>query len=686
MKKILSVILLLSSTICFCQSNLVKDKIRTLNDFFNRNKLYKVENLSKELLNSQYGNLTNEDKCNTLALYTTILINDNFENKNYQLGYDYLEELLELWKNGMNGFHQKDTNIIQLKKVIDDLLSKHPNIKIIENKNIDKFNTETVNKTLQIKTTQTNTTQKSTSDDKTVTLTVSGTGKTIEEARLNAIRSAIEQSFGAFISSKTEILNDNLVRDEIVSISSGNIQKYDIISQVEVPSIGYAMTLSATVSISNLTSFAESKGVAVEFKGGMFGLKIKLQKLNEQAEIIAISNLLRGCYEILSNSIDFEMQVSEPKLAKNSENRYDVDFTIKTKANSNFSKFTDFFEKTIKSIALSSLEADEYKEIGKPLFYISISNSSPLMLRTKKSSELISSFFKCSQIFANTFSLYSNLGRIKYSYKEIYPNQGRDNNGGLSLYFAQQGYPFLLYAFHQRINRWEDMYSYLFLNKWDSEIIKENFWSLPIAEAKENLKFITACNEPSFKLTRTFSLNEIESITEFKIEKISINDFLSKRFNYMNPEPVYDYGSCFLLNTKITTPQGKKNIQDIKVGDEVICFDDKGELHTSIVESINRHDNQDVYKYYVWNGEALNGTTNHWVLTSENSFSEIGKLNEMLTLVDINGGLKPITKVEYIGKETVYNFIVKDYHTYIANDIRVHNGGKGKYHMNISKK
>ena len=129
-------------------------------------------------------------------------------------------------------------------------------------------------------------------EDKTVTLNVSGTGKTIEEARLNALRSAIEQSFGAFISSKTEILNDNLIKDEIVSVSSGNIEKYNIISQTEIPNYGYAITLSATVSIEKLTSFAQSKGVKVEFNGGMFGIKIKLQKLNEEAEIVSLKNLL----------------------------------------------------------------------------------------------------------------------------------------------------------------------------------------------------------------------------------------------------------------------------------------------------------------------------------------------------------------------------------------------------------
>ena len=45
-------------------------------------------------------------------------------------------------------------------------------------------------------------------EDKTVTLRVSGSVKTIEEFKINALCSAIEQAFGTFISSKTEMLND----------------------------------------------------------------------------------------------------------------------------------------------------------------------------------------------------------------------------------------------------------------------------------------------------------------------------------------------------------------------------------------------------------------------------------------------------------------------------------------------
>ena len=57
-----------------------------------------------------------------------------------------------------------------------------------------------------------------------ITLTVSADGKTKEEATQNALRSAIEQAYGTFVSAKTTILNDELVKDEIVTVSNGSIK------------------------------------------------------------------------------------------------------------------------------------------------------------------------------------------------------------------------------------------------------------------------------------------------------------------------------------------------------------------------------------------------------------------------------------------------------------------------------
>ena len=64
-------------------------------------------------------------------------------------------------------------------------------------------------------------------DDKTVTLIVSGQGNTKDEAKQNALRSAIEQAFGTFVSSKTEILNDELV-DFIVAWCIGQVQENNL--------------------------------------------------------------------------------------------------------------------------------------------------------------------------------------------------------------------------------------------------------------------------------------------------------------------------------------------------------------------------------------------------------------------------------------------------------------------------
>jgi hypothetical protein len=86
--------------------------------------------------------------------------------------------------------------------------------------------------------------------DKTVAITVSGSGKTQDDAKQSALRSAIEQAFGAFISSKTEILNDKLVADQIASVANGNIQSFSILNESQLPDGSWGVTLKALVSVS----------------------------------------------------------------------------------------------------------------------------------------------------------------------------------------------------------------------------------------------------------------------------------------------------------------------------------------------------------------------------------------------------------------------------------------------------
>ena len=204
--------------------------------------------------------------------------------------------------------------------------------------------------------------------ENTVTLTTSGTGKTLEEAKNNALRSAIEQAFGAFISSKTEILNDDLVKDEIVSISSGNIVKYDVISDAKINENLFTTTVTSVVSISRLTSYSESKGVQVEFKGSLFSANLKLQKLNEEAEYKAVVNLCETSMELLNSSLEFTVETTEPVLTKDKKDVYQVDYKVTCATNENYNQFKDHFFKTALSISMEKTEVEEYNKLKKPVF------------------------------------------------------------------------------------------------------------------------------------------------------------------------------------------------------------------------------------------------------------------------------------------------------------------------------
>jgi len=104
------------------------------------------------------------------------------------------------------------------------------------------------------------------SDNKDVIITSSGSGKTQEDAKQAALRSATEQAFGAFISTKTEMFNDQVVADQMASVSSGNIKSYEVLNESQLPDGSWGVTLKIIVSVDKLTSFVEAKGIAIEIK------------------------------------------------------------------------------------------------------------------------------------------------------------------------------------------------------------------------------------------------------------------------------------------------------------------------------------------------------------------------------------------------------------------------------------
>jgi len=257
-------------------------------------------------------------------------------------------------------------------------------------------------------------------EDKSVTLTVSGQGQTLDEAKQNALRNAIEQAFGTFISSNTEILNDELVKDEIVSVSNGNIQKFEVISEVQIPDGGYAITLKASVSVSKLTSFCESKGISVEFNGSLFTLNVNQQILNEENENKSIQNLLITLKKIIENSLDYNIKADNPISISNDNVSWYIPLTISFSINENFSLFNNYIVNTLRGLAMPSNEVDNYKALGKKIYSLNI-NGEQLHFRKEESvktilTELNFYFVKCvleskieSNISSNTISSFKKI-------------------------------------------------------------------------------------------------------------------------------------------------------------------------------------------------------------------------------------------------------------------------------------
>lgn len=148
-----------------------------------------------------------------------------------------------------------------------------------------------------------------------VTLVVSGDGATKEAATHVALRSAIEQAYGVFVSANTEILNDELVKDEIATVTSGNVKSYTELSATVLPNGNHLVSLQATVSTKSLATYAQSKGASCEFAGATFGANLKLVELNQKNTKIAFENLvkqLESFKPFMNDMYERKLEVSQP--------------------------------------------------------------------------------------------------------------------------------------------------------------------------------------------------------------------------------------------------------------------------------------------------------------------------------------------------------------------------------------
>lgn len=209
-----------------------------------------------------------------------------------------------------------------------------------------------------------------------ITLVVSGTAENQQEATLVALRSALEQTYGTFVSSNTKILNDEVISDEIVSVSKGNVKKYEVIDVRQINDGTCSVTLNVTICLSKLVSYANSKGVVAEFDGNSFATDLKIMELREKNTLDAFKHMCAEIVELSKDAFDFRITMKNPVCGnyidrqgrKTNEEGFLINIKIDACANQTTSRIYSLVNQTIKSLKLQPEEILLYARLRRELY------------------------------------------------------------------------------------------------------------------------------------------------------------------------------------------------------------------------------------------------------------------------------------------------------------------------------
>ena len=97
-------------------------------------------------------------------------------------------------------------------------------------------------------------------------LEVTGEGMTRDRALQEALRTAVEQGVGAFVSSESKVQNARIIEDRIYTHTRGYVTGYRILREVKGPPV-FRITLLATVDRKLLLDDIEALGILRQSMG-----------------------------------------------------------------------------------------------------------------------------------------------------------------------------------------------------------------------------------------------------------------------------------------------------------------------------------------------------------------------------------------------------------------------------------
>ncbi len=168
-----------------------------------------------------------------------------------------------------------------------------------------------------------------------------GEGATRDKAVHSALREALERTFNSFISSSTYFANDEIVSDEIVSITRGNILKYEVVyERIDTLTQMHNVMVESIVSLDKFKNYSKSHGSSVEIDGAAVANSLianeAMKRFNAENEVVAIKNFVFEMEQICKHIFDYQIKVKLP-----TDTYSNIVLSVTVETNFNFIKSID---------------------------------------------------------------------------------------------------------------------------------------------------------------------------------------------------------------------------------------------------------------------------------------------------------------------------------------------------------
>ena len=197
----------------------------------------------------------------------------------------------------------------------------------------------------------------------------SGYGKNPDDALTQALRNAVEEAVGTYMTSTTRIENDELIEDKILSLSRGFIKDFKKLSEMKVDG-ETKVTVSVIVTKTQILETLKASGIKVKVAGKKMFQQFASFDRQMEDEYKVISSLLKDLPK--EGPLDYTVEVSGEPIREQSrgQKKYRIDVKVTGNINQNYKNFYENFRNILVETAFDQkkikVRSDDKKK--NPLF------------------------------------------------------------------------------------------------------------------------------------------------------------------------------------------------------------------------------------------------------------------------------------------------------------------------------